>query len=172
MFQKGTHRSLFRPSHFSPLPPPKCKMPPLHHRIDNASAELYDVRSHNTFYPMLFPTKNSTPRRLQSTSHLVDKINRIMCKPATHKPKMLPAFMLSSFITPPIMSSFFQGPYSKRKIVLLVFLASILLGTITFTTLYTFHRGFRRTIQFWRGMAPLIAKYKYVNFKAQVSLGG
>eukprot|EP00985_Skeletonema_marinoi_P029871 scaffold29432_cov153-Skeletonema_marinoi.AAC.4 len=115
---------------------------------------------------MLFPTKNSTPRRLQSTSHLVDKISRIMCKPAAHKPKMLPAFMLPSFITPPIMSSFFQGPYSKRKIVLLVFLASILLGTITFTTLYTFHRGFRRTIQFWRGMAPLIAKYKYVNFKA------
>mmetsp|Transcript_8318 Transcript_8318/g.13704 ORF Transcript_8318/g.13704 Transcript_8318/m.13704 type:complete len:592 (+) Transcript_8318:197-1972(+) len=74
--------------------------------------------------------------------------------------------MLQAFISPPMMSSFFQGPYSKRKIVLLVFLASILLGTLTFTTLYTCHRGFRRTIQFWRGMAPLVAKYKYVNFKA------
>eukprot|EP00984_Skeletonema_dohrnii_P032132 scaffold25613_cov84-Skeletonema_dohrnii-CCMP3373.AAC.2 len=77
---------------------------------------------------------------------------------------MLPAFM-PSFITPPIMSSFFQ---SKRRFVLFVFLASILLGTITFTTLYTFHRGFRRTIQFWRGMAPLIVKYKYLNFKAKI----
>ncbi len=118
---------------------------------------------------MLFPTKNSTPRRLQPSSRLRDRIiisskniRSSMCKPdAAHNPKMLPAF-----ITPPIISSFFQGPYSKRKIVLLTFLASILLGTITFTALYTFHRGFRRTIQFWRGMAPLVAKYKYVNFKA------
>ena len=83
-----------------------------------------------------------------------------MCEPAANQ-KILPAF-----ITPPLVSSFFQGNYSKRKILFLIFLSTILLGTITFTAFYTFHRGFRRTIQFWRGMAPLVAKYKYVKFKA------
>lgn len=34
----------------------------------------------------------------------------------------------------------------------------MLLGAITFTSLYTFHRGFRRTVQFWKGLAPLILK--------------
>ncbi|KAL7431738.1 hypothetical protein ACHAXM_005986 [Skeletonema potamos] len=83
-----------------------------------------------------------------------------MCEPAANQ-KILPAF-----ITPPLVSSFFQGNYSKRKILFLIFLSTILLGTLTFTAFYTFHRGFRRTIQFWRGMAPLVAKYKYVKFKA------
>ena len=119
---------------------------------------------------MLFPTKSCTPRGPQQTSDLLSKIsysiictsnNIIMCKPMTNKPNMFQAF-----ISPPIISNLLQGPYSKRKAVLLSFLACLLLGTITFTSLYTFHRGFRRTVQFWRGMAPLVVKYKYINFKA------
>jgi len=50
-----------------------------------------------------------------------------------------------------------------RNIFLLLFLASI----VSFASLYTFHRGFRRTVQFWRGMAPLVLKYKYVRLKAE-----
>lgn len=60
-----------------------------------------------------------------------------------------------------------QPPYTKRKILLLLFLTSLIFSTVTFASLYTFHRGFRRTVQFWRGMAPLVLKYKYVKFKAE-----
>jgi hypothetical protein len=55
-----------------------------------------------------------------------------------------------------------KSPYSLRKVLLLLLLTTFL----SVISLYTFHRGFRRTIQFWRGMAPLILEYKYVNFKA------
>lgn len=40
------------------------------------------------------------------------------------------------------------------------------MSTIVFTSLYTFHRGFRRTIQFWRGLSPIVIKYKLLKFKA------
>ena len=45
-------------------------------------------------------------------------------------------------------------------------LGFFLASTVLFTSLYTFHRGFRRTVQFWRGMGPLVIKYKALKFKA------
>lgn len=94
-----------------------------------------------------------------------------MCKaadsketPASH---LMPRALASALIPPFSYPSLLQPPYSKRKIIFLVFVASIIIGTAAFASLYTFHRGFRRTVQFWRGMAPLVLKYKYVKFKAE-----
>merc|ERR1712176_1034998 len=60
-----------------------------------------------------------------------------------------------------------QGPYTKRKILLILIISSLLLGTITFTSFYYFHTGFRRTVQFWRGIGPLAIKYKALKIKAK-----
>eukprot|EP00586_Coscinodiscus_wailesii_P020477 CAMPEP_0172505358 /NCGR_PEP_ID=MMETSP1066-20121228/185853_1 /TAXON_ID=671091 /ORGANISM="Coscinodiscus wailesii, Strain CCMP2513" /LENGTH=676 /DNA_ID=CAMNT_0013281935 /DNA_START=257 /DNA_END=2284 /DNA_ORIENTATION=- len=62
-----------------------------------------------------------------------------------------------------------QSPYTKRKIIILVAAALILSSTLLFASLYTFHRGFRRTIQFWRGLAPPILEYKLLKFRAKLS---
>merc|ERR1719253_481325 len=70
---------------------------------------------------------------------------------------MMPPFLSSN------MSSLLKPPFTARKILLLLFLASFL----SLASLYAFHRGFRRTVQFWRGMAPLVLKYKYVRLKAE-----
>ena len=61
------------------------------------------------------------------------------------------------------LSSIIRPPYSIRRILLLLFFITFL----SLASLYTCHRGFRRTIQFWRGMTPLILKYKYVTIKAE-----
>ena len=128
--------------------------------------------SNNYSTSMLFPSKTLAPKKqLHPTSysslHQSNQsfITSNMCNPAAHKKTILP---LPSFSVapPPVLIGFLREPYSKGKIFLLIFLASILLGTIAFTSLYTFHRGFQRTVQFWRGMAPLVAKYKFVKFKA------
>ncbi|KAL7532103.1 hypothetical protein ACHAXR_004441 [Thalassiosira sp. AJA248-18] len=74
---------------------------------------------------------------------------------------------LSSVFVPLAYPCLLQPPYTKRKIVLLAFLASLIIGTAAFASLYSFHRGFRRTVQFWRGMAPLVLKYKAIKFKAE-----
>jgi aarF domain-containing kinase len=42
----------------------------------------------------------------------------------------------------------------------------LLVSTLLFTSLYTFHRGFRRTVQFWRGLSPIVVKYKWLKLKA------
>ena len=83
-----------------------------------------------------------------------------MCKPAAapHKKMSILPSSLSIIAPPSFLTGLVQAPYSKRKIILLIFLAFMLLGTVTFTSLYTFHRGFRRTVQFWKGMTPLIVK--------------
>ena len=57
------------------------------------------------------------------------------------------------------LASAFKPPYSVRRILLLLVLAS-------FASLYAFHRGFQRTIQFWRGLAPLVIRYKCVIARA------
>ena len=56
-----------------------------------------------------------------------------------------------------------KPPYTIKKIFLLLFLLSVI-GIIS---LYTFHSGFRRTIQFWKGMTPFILKYKWLKIKAE-----
>eukprot|EP00581_Thalassiosira_minuscula_P007213 CAMPEP_0183707806 /NCGR_PEP_ID=MMETSP0737-20130205/4259_1 /TAXON_ID=385413 /ORGANISM="Thalassiosira miniscula, Strain CCMP1093" /LENGTH=611 /DNA_ID=CAMNT_0025935535 /DNA_START=220 /DNA_END=2055 /DNA_ORIENTATION=- len=97
-----------------------------------------------------------------------------MCKPAAsldnHGNKeaslssglRLNALSISAMV-PPFAQPLLKPPYTARKILLLLFLTSVL----SFASLYTFHRGFRRTVQFWRGMAPLVLKYKYVKFRAE-----
>jgi len=74
------------------------------------------------------------------------------------------ALSFSSFIATPftLLKQLKPSHYTPHKILLLLLVTSIL----SFASLYTFHRGFRRTIQFWRGMAPLVLKYKYVKFRA------
>ncbi|KAL9182297.1 hypothetical protein ACHAXT_012949 [Thalassiosira profunda] len=91
-----------------------------------------------------------------------------MCKASDvsgGKGGILPSRRALSSLLPSL--ALLQPPYSKRKIILFAFLASIILGTAAFASLYTFHRGFRRTVQFWRGLAPLIVKYKALKFKAE-----
>ena len=77
-----------------------------------------------------------------------------------------PSRMAIAAFAPPFARSLAQPPFTRRKIVLLVILSSILLASAFFASLYTFHRGFRRTVQFWRGMLPLVAKYKWLKIKA------
>lgn len=69
----------------------------------------------------------------------------------------LPAIIASN------LASVFKPTFSLRRFLLLVAITSF----VSFASLYTFHRGFRRTIQFWRGMAPLVVRYKYVTIKAE-----
>mmetsp|Transcript_10745 Transcript_10745/g.30207 ORF Transcript_10745/g.30207 Transcript_10745/m.30207 type:complete len:679 (-) Transcript_10745:62-2098(-) len=67
---------------------------------------------------------------------------------------------------PPFARSLARPPFTKRKIALLVIVACVLLSSVLFASLYTFHRGFRRTVQFWKGMGPLVMKYKLLKLKA------
>eukprot|EP00584_Thalassiosira_punctigera_P005995 CAMPEP_0172544322 /NCGR_PEP_ID=MMETSP1067-20121228/14505_1 /TAXON_ID=265564 ORGANISM="Thalassiosira punctigera, Strain Tpunct2005C2" /NCGR_SAMPLE_ID=MMETSP1067 /ASSEMBLY_ACC=CAM_ASM_000444 /LENGTH=610 /DNA_ID=CAMNT_0013330861 /DNA_START=181 /DNA_END=2013 /DNA_ORIENTATION=- len=97
-----------------------------------------------------------------------------MCKPAggdgketAHDVVPRTNYALSSV---PVLPSFARNllkllrpPFTARKVLLILFLASFL----SLASLYAFHRGFRRTVQFWRGMAPLVARYKYVKFRAE-----
>jgi len=76
------------------------------------------------------------------------------------------AFPLKSMI-PTITGGLIQGPYTKKKILLLILLSSLFLGIITFTSLYNLHTGFRRTVQFWRGMGPIAIQYKFLKLKAK-----
>ena len=69
-------------------------------------------------------------------------------------------------LVPPFARSLAQPPFTQRKIVLLVILSSVLLSSAVLAGLYTFHRGFRRTVQIWRGMLPLVAKYKWLKIRA------
>ena len=89
-----------------------------------------------------------------------------MCKHAhTKKGKMVLSRLpqaCSAFV-PTFAGGFLKPPYTLRKTIGLIFLLSL----VSFASLYTFHRGFRRTLQFWRGMAPLVAKYKAVKFRAR-----
>ena len=132
---------------------------------------------------MLFPAPTARKSRsfaARATRSIVD----IMCKPPTNHGKETP---LSSNLDPPGSSSplsaalhammpssaflanpiatlkWLKPPYTARRILLLLFLASFL----SLASLYAFHRGFRRTVQFWRGMAPLVLRYKYVRLKAE-----
>ncbi|KAL7466563.1 hypothetical protein ACHAXS_006867 [Conticribra weissflogii] len=66
---------------------------------------------------------------------------------------------MKDLLLPPLL----QPPFAKRKILLLSLLAALLF----FTTLYASHRGFRRTLHFWKGMAPLVLRYKTLKFKAR-----
>ena len=77
-----------------------------------------------------------------------------------------PSRMAIATIMPPFARSLAQPPYSRRQIVLLVILSSVLLSSALFASLYTFHREFRRTVQIWRGMLPLVAKYKWLKIRA------
>ena len=69
-------------------------------------------------------------------------------------------------LVPSFVRSLAQPPFTKRKIAILVIFASVFLSTAFFASLYKFHSGFRRTVQFWRGMGPLVVKYKLLKFKA------
>jgi len=82
-----------------------------------------------------------------------------------------PPAPIKAVLVPPFVRSLLgvlvpQPPFTKRKIALLVIVASVLLSTAFFASLYTFHRGFRRTVQFWKGMGPLVVKYKLLKLKA------
>ena len=69
-------------------------------------------------------------------------------------------------LVPSFVRSLAQPPFTKRKIAILVLVASVFLSTAFFASLYRFHGGFRRTVQFWKGMGPLVVKYKLLKFKA------
>ena len=69
-------------------------------------------------------------------------------------------------LVPSFVRSLAQPPFTKRKIAILVIVASVFLSTAFFASLYKFHGGFRRTVQFWKGMGPLVMKYKLLKFKA------
>jgi len=57
--------------------------------------------------------------------------------------------------------------YSKRKVFLLLCMFCVLVGAVVFASLYTFHQGFRRTVQFWTGMGPLVAEHRFLKYKAK-----
>lgn len=84
--------------------------------------------------------------------------------PSPHSPPTIQRRTLST-ISPPALANLalIRPPFTVRRALLLL----LLLSCVSFASLYAFHRGFRRTVQFWRGFAPLIAKYKFVRLKAE-----
>lgn len=54
--------------------------------------------------------------------------------------------------------------YTRKKLALLVILAGLCVAAIIFSSLYTFHRGFRRTVQFWAQTGPWIVQYHVIKF--------
>ena len=57
----------------------------------------------------------------------------------------------------------------RRKFVLVLYvvLGLMAVSSLSFATLYVLNPGFRRTIQFWKGMAPIVIRYKLLKFKAK-----
>ncbi|KAL3790967.1 hypothetical protein HJC23_004949 [Cyclotella cryptica] len=127
---------------------------------------------------MLFPTPIA--RHTARTNPLTTCFAPIaMCQaPTTSPPKPIgpspPPSSTSnllrhaSILIPPFLrNGVFHQPPSKKKTALLVLVTLLLLSITLLTTLYTFHRGFRRTIQFWRGLAPMALQYKLLKFKSR-----
>ena len=56
------------------------------------------------------------------------------------------------------------GSYSRKKLALMISLAGLCVVAIVFCSLYTFHRGFRRTVQFWAQAGPWIVQYHLIKF--------
>jgi hypothetical protein len=123
---------------------------------------------------MIFPTE-AKPALTHHHRGINGIIDIAMCKlkastpPNDGKATNLRVRSLSAISVAPLpamitnLASVFKPPYSVRRILLLLALASV----ASFASLYAFHRGFRRTIQFWRGMAPLVFRYKVVTIKAE-----
>lgn len=65
---------------------------------------------------------------------------------------------------PAVRSFFSPSTMSKKKMVLLIFLALLCFAVALFATLYACHRGFRRTVHFWRGAVPWIVQYHCLKF--------
>ena len=55
----------------------------------------------------------------------------------------------------------------RRRVALKILLASVLLLVALLASLVAFHRGFRRTAQFWKGMGPVVAQYRLTRFWAR-----
>lgn len=70
-----------------------------------------------------------------------------------------------TLLVPPFPRKLFCPPFTKRKIALLVILGFLVVGGLSLSGLYIFHHGFRRTIQFWSGMGPLVGEYKLLKFR-------
>lgn len=112
---------------------------------------------------MLFPTARKPPFALRPTETTLDLL---MCRPPSAddagrppKPSLGRAAALG---VPPFAHGLLRPPHAVRRVLLVLLLASVL----SFASLYAFHRGFRRTVRFWRGMAPLVLRYKLVKFRA------
>ena len=129
---------------------------------------------------MLYPTPQARHNRRTNPLLASPVIPFVMCKPTSPAPKSIgsAAYTSSSrsniflrnvsIIVPPFLRNnhLFTPPHSKKKTALLIILSLFLVTTLLFTSLYTFHRGFRRTIQFWRGLSPIVVKYKWLQLKA------
>eukprot|EP00560_Eucampia_antarctica_P005577 CAMPEP_0197842262 /NCGR_PEP_ID=MMETSP1437-20131217/46641_1 /TAXON_ID=49252 ORGANISM="Eucampia antarctica, Strain CCMP1452" /NCGR_SAMPLE_ID=MMETSP1437 /ASSEMBLY_ACC=CAM_ASM_001096 /LENGTH=675 /DNA_ID=CAMNT_0043452119 /DNA_START=40 /DNA_END=2067 /DNA_ORIENTATION=+ len=61
----------------------------------------------------------------------------------------------------------FSSPVSKQKVLVLFLLSILVMGLAIFVLLYTTNHGFRRTVQFWKGAAPLALEYKLIQLKAK-----
>jgi predicted unusual protein kinase regulating ubiquinone biosynthesis (AarF/ABC1/UbiB family) len=66
---------------------------------------------------------------------------------------------------PTFIQNLSRPPYSKRKIFFCIGVATFVAAGLLFSSLYAFHHGFRRTVQFWKGMGPLMADYKLLKFR-------
>ena len=117
---------------------------------------------------MILP--HSIAKRISYRQTSKSLINNIMCKAIDESKENnnVPSYstaqyagISTSFISNNIIR-ILRPPYTIKKVFLLLFLS-----VIGITSLYTFHSGFRRTIQFWRGMTPFILKYKWLKIKAE-----
>ena len=61
-------------------------------------------------------------------------------------------------------SSLQQATYNRKKIALLALLVGLSVVAILFSSFYIFHKGFRRTIQFWGQVGPWIVQYHIIKF--------
>lgn len=106
-----------------------------------------------------------TPNKLNNNDNNLEKISKHSA--------LFPMSIISNIgtrmknIIPIISGGLVQGPYTKKKIAILIILSSLVLGVLTFTSLYQFHTGFRRTVQFWHGMGPIAMEYKLLKVKAK-----
>jgi len=94
-------------------------------------------------------------------------IGETECLKSTKTPLLIPIVSkpiagICRFILRP-----FNAPNSKKKTILFLFIYMCIACLSAFSTLYTCHRGFRRTCQFWSGIAPLVLEKKLLDYRCE-----
>ena len=66
--------------------------------------------------------------------------------------------------------SIFHPPQTIRRWIFWSLVAILVTSLFMFGSLYVFNEGFRRTVQFWRGMGPLVVEYKWIKLQNKLNM--